>query len=128
MNKGSTKMKIPLAMEIDSDMAWFAYEVTNDKPGFLSQIPVIRFSKNNRKFNASFLFNQNSRAGLYGNGGGVPDDARGFFVNILLVRDNTLGDGIYNSINPAKRVLYSELGDILIKFTNVEQSGFQYNV
>lgn len=127
LNKFTDKMVLPLAIEVQSDMMWFSPEVTTDKPNFISELPPKRWKRTNRKWNCAFLNNKNSRAGLYGNNGGVPDDSRGFHVNILLKRDNTI-DNEYNSINNQKRVQYNETGDIMIKCQIIESAGMTANL
>lgn len=127
LNKLPEKMKRALAIEIQTDMLWFAEEVTNGKSNFTSEIPAIRWKRSNDKWDADFLFNKNSRAGLYGNNGGIAEDTRGFYVNVTLKRDNT--DALkYGTINNAKRILYNETDNIFIKSQVVEQSGFTENV
>ena len=122
LNKGQGKLKIPIAMEIQSDKMFFAKKVTTDKPTFLSEIPPIRFKGLNGKWNAALLNDVNSKGGLY-NGA----NARGYFTDVLLIRDNTISLQ-YNTIDDSKRILYSELDNILIKFEIVEQSGFTENL
>lgn len=127
LNKFTEKMKLPLAIEIQSDMLWFSPEVTNGKSNFVSEIPAVRWKKSNDKWDAAFLNNKNSRAGLYGNNGGVPEQARGFYVNILLVRDNTQ-DKKYGTLDNNKRIKYNETDSIFIKCQIIEQAGFTVNV
>lgn len=122
LNKGQDKIKIPIAMEIQADKMFFASKVTTDKPTFLSEIPPVRFKGLNGKWNAAFLNDLNSKGDLY-NGA----NARGYFVDVLLIRDNTISLQ-YNTIDNNKRILYSELDNILIKFEVVEQSGFTENL
>lgn len=122
MNKGGEKIKKPLAVEVQSDKAWFIKEVTTENPAFRSEVPRIRWRQTEDKWNAEFLGNSNSREGLYGD-----QKARGYYAEILLVRDNT-DNSRYNSIDNTKRVAYSELGDIIIKFMVSEQSGVTGNL
>lgn len=127
VNQPARKMKEVLAMEIQSDMMWFSYEITNGKVNFISEIPAVKWKKDNDKWNAAFLFNKNSRAGLYGNGGGVPDTTRGWFINIAMIRDNT--DALkYGTIDNAKRIVYNETDNIFVKFQIIEQTGFENNL
>lgn len=126
-NKFSEKQKGWLSIENQSNMMWFAKEITNGNANFVSEIPPIRFTRSNDKWNAAFLFNKNSKGGLYGNGGGVPDATVGFFVNVLLIRDNTNGN-VYNSINDQKRVQYNETDNVYLKFQMIEESGLTENL
>jgi hypothetical protein len=122
MNKYPEKVKVPAALEIQSEKMWFAKEVTCENPNFRSEIPPARFRGTERKWNAAFLGNSNSRAGLYGD-----ERLRGYYAEVLLVRDNT--DGLrYNSTNDAKRVEYSELDQIIFKIMISEQSGVTVNL
>jgi hypothetical protein len=127
MNKFLEKAKQAISVEVQSDMMWFSSQVSTEKSTFISEIPAVKWKKNNGKWNANFLFNKNSRAGLYGNNGGAAEDTRGYYVNLLLVRDNT--DGLqYNSIDNAKRIKYNELDLIFIKFRTIESTGFTTNI
>lgn len=128
LNKFPEKMKRALSIEVQSDTLWFSPEISTDNVNFTSEIPVVRWARNNRKINASFLFNKNSAGGLFGNNKTiVAEDTRGFFVTVLLIRDNT--DAFkYGTTDNEKRTIYSELDTIMIKFANVEQSGFTQNV
>lgn len=122
INKGGEKIKIPLALEIQSETMFFVKEVVTDKPNFKSEIPPVRFKKDARKWNAAFLGNLNSREGLYGS-----ERPRGYYARILLIRDNTI-DLQYNTTNDQKRTAYSELDAVISKYALYEQSGFQVNV
>lgn len=127
INKFPEKMKEGLSIEIQSDMLWFTSEVTTEKSTFISEIPAIKWKKDRNKWNASFLFNKNSRAGLYGNGGGVPEPTTGQFINVTLIRDNT--DALkYGTIDNAKRIKYNETDLIFSKFALIEQTGFTNNL
>lgn len=127
LNNPDRKLKEAAAIEIQSDMLWFASEITNGKTNFISEIPAVKFKRNNDKWNAGFLFNKNSRAGLYGNNGGVPDTTKGWFINVTLVRDNT--DALkYGTIDNAKRVKYNESDNMFVKFSVIEQTGFEQNL
>lgn len=128
INKFPEKQKLGQAMEIQSEMMWFAAEVTTDKSTFVSEVPPIRWKKSNGKWNSSFLNNKNSRGGLYGNGSnGVADDTRGKIIAITLVRDNTI-DLQYGSVNNVKRNSYNELDSIFSKCSFIEESGFTENL
>jgi hypothetical protein len=123
LNKSPDKIKIPVSMEIQSDKMFFASKVSTEMSQFISEIPPKRFKQDqDGKWNAAFLNNVNSRGGLYS--GTKPIS---YFVKATLVRDNTL-DLVYGSIDNAKRIGYSELDTILIKFSVSEQSGFQNNL
>lgn len=109
-------------MEQQSETFFFVEEVTTDQDGYRSEIPPIKFKKSERKYNGAFLGNINSRAGLFG--GELP---RGYYISVLLVRDNTINNQ-YLTINNDKRVLYSELDSFLFKFFISEQSGYTENL
>lgn len=128
INQPQEKTKRALSLEIESDMMWFVKEVTTDKAGFLSEIPPVRFKKENRVWSGSFLYNKNSRGGLYGNDRfSVAEDTRGTYIKVLLVRDNT--DALkYGTIDMAKRLKYNEIDLILVKAVVVEQTGFTGNL
>lgn len=128
VNQYKNKVKRMMAIEIKSPMRWFSPEITNGKANFISEIPAVKFKKDNDKWNAAFLYNKNSRSGLYGNSKDrVPGDTRGEYVNITLIRDNT--DALkYNTIDNSKRIAYNETGDVFVKFAVVEQSGFDQNL
>lgn len=127
-NKFPEKQKLFLSWEFQSDMMWFVAEVRTENPNFISEIPPIKVKRSNGKWNAAFLYNKNSSAGLYGNGNGrLAEEARGFYVKILFVRDNT--DSLkYNTIDNSKRILYNETNNIFLKWQNLEQSGFSENI
>lgn len=128
LNKFKEKVKRPMGIEIQSTMRWFAVEITTENPNFISEIPPVKFKRENGKWAAGFLFNKNSRSGLFGNSKDVvAQDTRGFFINVTLVRDNT-DELKYGTINPAKRVLYNELDDVFIKCAIVEQVGLTENL
>lgn len=122
LNKFSEKIKIPLALEIQSDKMFFATKVTTDKSTFLSEIPPIKVKQRVEKWNAPLLNDINSRGGLY-NG----SNARSYFTDILLCRDNTVNLA-YNSVNTDKQQEYSEVDQIIIKFELVESSGMSGNL
>lgn len=122
LNKGGDKIKKPLAIEVQSETMFFVKEVLCDKPKFVSEIPPVRWTKTENKWNAAFLGNINSRGGLYGDEG-----ARGYWASVLFCRDNT--DNLkYGSVDNSKRTAYSELDLVLMKFMVSEQSGMAENV
>jgi len=128
VNKNKNKVKRMMAMEVKSPMMWFAEEITNGNANFVSEIPPVKFDRENDKWGAKFLFNRNSRAGLYGNSKDrVEQDTRGEYVNIMMCRDNT-DNRKYKTLDNAKRALYNESGDVLVKFAYVEQTGFDVNL
>jgi hypothetical protein len=122
INKFPEKEKVAIAMEIQDETMWFVHDVTTDKPGYRSEIPPIKVKKDGRKWNASFLGNINSRAGLY-----ADERPRGEYVAVTLVRDNTQALA-YNTVDNAKRVLYDEIDQIITKFSMPEQSGMTGNL
>lgn len=127
VNQHPEKVRLAQSMELQSEMLWFAEKVITDNPNFISEIPPIKWKRNNNKWNASFLYNKNSRAGLHGNGSdGVVQDSRGYYVGVTLVRDNT--DQLkYGTIDNTKRVKYNELDLVFAKFQFIEQTGFVEN-
>lgn len=128
LNKFPEKMKRAMAIEIQSDMMWFSPQIQTENAKFVSELPPIRFKRENGKWGASFLFNKNSRSGLYGNSkDAVGEDTRGYFIAITLMRDNTQ-ENKYLSIDDSKRVLYSELDLIFTKWANVEATGMTENL
>lgn len=128
INKEPNKVKRAMAIEVKSEKRWFSKEVTTSLPNFISEIPPIKWKRENEKWSAGFLFNKNSRSGLYGNSKDfVQQETRGEWINCILIKNNT--DQLkYNTIDNANRVLYNELGDIIVKFTLVEQTGMTENV
>lgn len=122
LNKFLEKAKIALALEEQSSTFFFAHKVTTDKVNFLSEIPPVRFKPSNFKWNAAMLNNINSRGGLY-NG----DNCRGFFIDMVLIRDNTLNLA-YKSVDNTKQEAYSELDSILIKYQLIESTGQTENL
>lgn len=128
LNANPTKIKVPISMEIESEDMFFATKVTTDKAGFESEIPPIRWKKTERKWNASFLFDKNSRGGLFGTDSRVAGTvARGYAVGVTLVRDNT-DQLVYNSVNTNKMSKFGELDMILIKYNYSAQSGYDENL
>lgn len=123
INDNARKLKSGLAMEVQSDTMWFVKEVTTDRLKYRSEIPPVKWIKGNRKWNAAFLGNINGRGGLHAS----DEPPTGYFISVLLVRDNT--DALkYNTVNNTKRITYSELDEIIFKFMAMEQSGFEVNV
>lgn len=128
VNKYPEKIKIPLSIEVQDETMWFVADVTTEVPGFRSEIPAIRWEKDQNKWNADFLCNINGRGGLYGNQRNYAgDQARGYAIDVTFVRDNTNALK-YGTIDDAKRVKYDELDNILFKFMASEQSGFTENI
>ena len=85
INQEPKKVKRCLAIELKSGLRWFSKEITTDNPNFISEIPAVRWHLENKKWSANFLFNKNSRGGLYGNTKDVvPEDTRGRFINVLM--------------------------------------------
>lgn len=121
INAGN-KIVVPLAVEIQSDAKWFVSSVKTDKATFLSEIPAIKVVRNNGKWNAPLLNDINSIGGLY-NG----SNARGYFTEILFVKDNTIANQ-YGTIDNEKRTSYNELDSILCKVMVSEQSGMIVNL
>lgn len=128
INEPKEKIKRALSCQVQSDMMWFVKEVTSDKVNFLSEIPPKKMKLENRLWNGSFLFNINSKGGLFGSDRfAIPDDTRGTYINVLFMRDQT--DNLkYLTVNPAKQTKYSEIDNILIKFAVVEQTGITENL
>ena len=127
INAAPNKIKIANAIEIKSDKLWFVYDVQTDNPKFKSRIPPKRFTQNGNKFNAAFLFNENSRSGLFGNDMQAGEKPKGYYIAVTLVRDNTQGLKV-NTIDSNKQTSFDELDAILSKFTTKEQSGFEQNL
>lgn len=128
INKPTEKIIVPISYEVESEDMWFVAKVETDKPGFESEVPPIKVKKSERKWNASFLFDKNSRGGLHGTDPRfAATPARGFWAAITFVRDNT-DNLIYNSENEAKMTKFGELDMILFKSNYSEQSGFTENV
>lgn len=119
---GGNKVVVPLSAEIQSRQMWFVHSVTTDDSNFISEVPPIRVKRSNDKWNFAFLNDINSKGGLY-NG----RNARSYYVNVLLVKDNSI-NLLYNTIDNQKRIQYNELDEILIKTMVSEQAGFTANV
>lgn len=122
INKHPEKIKRPISFEEQSQKMFFVSDVVTEQPNFRSEVPPIKVTKEEDKWNGAFLSNINSRGGLYGDAG-----ARGYYIGVTFIRDNS--DNLkYGTINPAKRVEYSEIDEILFKFSLSEQAGFTENV
>ena len=128
MNIHPEKIKVPISYEVESEDMWFISKVTTDKAGFESEVPPRRVKKTERKWNASFLFDKNSRGGLFGVSKTVAGtQARGYFVACIFVRNNTL-NLVYNSIDTTKQKAFGELDMIIFKMNYSEQSGYTENL
>lgn len=128
INDNPDKIKIAQALEVQDETMYFVSKVKVDETSFDSEIPPIRWKKTEDKWNASFLFDKNSRGGLYGTDtliAGKPP--RGYHCAVTFVRDNTIGLQ-YGTIDDAKRILFDELDLIISKYSISEQSGFSSNV
>lgn len=122
INKFPEKDKIAISMEVQDQTMWFVANVETSYPNYRSEIPPVKMKLDKLHWNGSFLGNINSRKGLYGD-----ERPTGEFIAVTLVRDNT--DALkYGSVNPEKRVIYSELDAIIFKMKMSEQSGFQNNL
>lgn len=125
MNQDPLSIKRGLAIEVQSKLMMYVKEVTTENPNFVSEIPAIRWAKIEDKWNANFLCNINGVGGLYGIDSNVQsDETRGYYINILFVKDNTLNLG-YNVFDNAKRIKHNEIDFILVKYITSEQSGFK---
>lgn len=122
LNQSPRQIKKGLSIELQDETMWFVHNVSIENTNFRSEIPAIRWKKDQNKWNAAFLANINSRGGLYGE-----DNARGYYHAITFVRDNTV-DLRYNTVNNAKRVKFDSLDLILMKYMVSEQSGFTQNL
>lgn len=122
VNQYPEKDKTPLAFEIQSTTKWFVSEVTTENINFRSEIPAVKVKRDKDKWNSAFLKNINSRGGLFSG-----DLARGYFVKVMFVRDNTNND-LYGTFDNNKRHAYSELGSVFFKFRLNEQTGYTENV
>lgn len=128
INTTPEKIKVPIGFEVASEDMFFIHKVSTDKLGFESEVPPIRVKKWERKWNSSFLFDKNSRGGLYGNNprtAGTP--ARGYWIACTFVRDNTT-NLVYNSVNPAKMTKFGELDFFIFKYAISESSGMTLNL
>jgi hypothetical protein len=122
VNQFQDKEKVFLAIEIQSMQKWFAHSILTDNDIYLSEITPKKVKKYQRKWNAAFMGNINSRGGLFGT-----DLPSGYYCKILLIKDNTNAD-IYGSINPLEQTKYNEIDEVLCKFAIKEQSGFTSNL
>lgn len=122
LNKFTSKIKIPISIEVQSDQMFFVSKVTTRKHTFVSKIPAIRWKQAGQKWNAAVLNDINSRGGLY-NGA----TARDYAISFTFVKDNTINNE-YGSINPNKQTQYNEVSEILFKFMLAEQSGLTENL
>lgn len=122
LNQFPEKVKIPLSIEVQSEKMFFVKKVTTERVNFISEIPPVRWKFTEAKWNSTFLGNINSRSGLYGE-----EKARGYFAEILFIRDNT-DELKYNTIDNNKRIQYSELDQIIFKMEISEQSGYTENL
>lgn len=118
LNQFKEKIKIPISFELQSDMMYYVVAVETSDPNFSSEIPPKRIAHHQKKWNASFLMNKNSRKGLY-----EGEAARDYYITVTFKRDNT--DALkYGSIDNVKRVKFDVLSMILFNFQIVEPSGF----
>lgn len=128
INQYPQKQREAQAMEIQSDAMWFSPEIRTENVKFVSEIPAVKWKRSNGKWNANFLFNKNSRSGLFGNSkDSVGETTRGYFIAVTLMKDNT-DELKYGTIDNNKRVAYNELDLIFSKFSLIEQTGFDGNL
>lgn len=116
-------IKRAIGIEIQDELMWFVSKVLVDRTSFESEIPPIRMTKEEDKWVSSFLSDKNSHGGIYATGD-VATKPRGYFILVTLVRDNTI-DNKYNTINDAKRLLYSTLDMVLFSYFYSAKSGFK---
>lgn len=116
-NENIGKHKRFLAIEVQSDVMWFAEKVTIDNKNFYSEIPPVRVKRKLDKWNAEFLRDVNSRGGLYE---GKP--CEGYECVITLVRDNSVNLQ-YKTIDRTKMGLADETDFFLVKYVFVDSSG-----
>lgn len=128
LNAFPQKIKLPLAAEIQSDARWYCPEIVTDNPGFLSEVPPAKVIQDGRKWNFSFLYDKNSRGGLYNRDPNqIGADCRGYFCSLTMMRDNT--DALkVGTIDPAKQIKISQLDLIIIKYVFCEESGMTENL
>jgi hypothetical protein len=123
VNADAMSVKKFNAMELQSNMKWWAWKITSNIPNFVSEIPLVRFKKElTDKWNAAFLSGINNTGGLYSSKG-----TSGYWIKITLVRDNKVNDSL-TVFDNTKRQQYDELNNIITKFFLVEQSGFKNNL
>ena len=128
INKPIEQVIVPIGFEVAATDKWYVAKVTTDNPNFESEVPSVRVKLWERHYNGSFLFDKNSRGGLYGVSkrvAGTP--ARGYFAAVTFIRDNTIADQ-YNSVNPAKMTKFGELDFVLFKSMYSAQSGLNDNL
>lgn len=121
INKNEQKEKVASAVEVQDRQPWFISDIATDDPNFRSEVSVAHSEQHLSHWNIPMLSNINSIGGLFGE-----ERPYGNFIKITFVRDNTLNLA-YGTIDPAKRLVYSELDEIISKFTYIEQSGFTLN-
>lgn len=123
INKFPEKIKVPISLELQSSMMWYVSKVSTEMSQSRSEIPPIKMKQNQiSKFNAAFLNDVNSRGGLYSGAA-----MRGYCIDLVFVRDNTVNLA-YNTIDNQKRIMYSDIDQILTKWMFSEQSGFKNNL
>jgi len=118
INKDERKEKIAASVEVQDKARWFISDVATDNTNFRSEVSVSYAEEHMNHWNIPFLSNINSVDGLFGE-----EKPSGYFIKATFIRDNTLNLA-YGTIDPAKRIVYSELDEIISKFLYVEQSGF----
>lgn len=121
VNQFAEKEKVFIAMEQQCETFFIADNIETDKPNYSSEIMPVKFKKYGRKWNAGFLGNRNSIGGLFGT-----ELPKGYFVKILLIRDNSVLLA-YNTIDNNKRTAFSSLDQIIVKFALSESSGMTEN-
>jgi hypothetical protein len=127
LNENPLKIKRGIALEIQSKLMMYAVDILTENINFASEIPAARWKRREDKWNANFLCNKNAIGGLYGiDNRAQSDETRGYYIKVLLVKDNTLNLA-YNVFDNRKREKYNDLDFILIKYISSEQSGFENN-
>lgn len=122
LNKFPEKIKQPLSFEIQDETMWYVANMSVQNPNFTSSVPAIRVKKDSKKWNGSFLNDENSRGGLYN---GKP--AADYFAAVTFIRDNTINNH-FGTIDNTKRTKFDNLDMIIMKFRTQEQSGFSGNL
>lgn len=120
------KEKMPLALEIQSLVKYYAKKVTTDNPAVQSHIPPKGFVKNKNKWNGGFLRDENTKAKLPGKALFTGNALYGYYIRVLFVRDNVVGNNV-NQFDDTKRQLYNELDAIIMLYAFSEQSGYKTN-
>ncbi len=116
INELPEKVKGFLAMQLQTDIPWFADRITSSL-GHTSRLPPAFAKKlTEGKFDCHFLMDE--RKDLY-NG----PQLRGNWLRVRMVRDNSVNYG-WNTIDPAKQVMYSEFDRIIARFQFSEQSAY----